>query len=607
MSFFPFSFKNHHRPHPLCLKVFFTFTLLKINIPYAILLLIYGAFYRRIIMDLILCSNEFKKFFDNIQGNISNMDEMMLQLNIAMKHIEDTISLGSIKVDFEASMAMTGPFGQNFTKTVYEHKDGYENSPISKEYITGENSVTRFFAYPRKGHVWSPEEEQAVHFLLDNIFIIMGRTRLAGIAKQASFVDPLTGVHTSAGIMVHIGSVCRREDISNYAGIFLNIKNFKYINKVAGEKCGNDVMIAYSNNIRTFLGDNGVIGRLGGDNFYIFVKKDFLDEVINFLTPFSIDVTSARASHRFQIYCRMGIYFPTPKDTVDDMISRSSIALNNARATSVDQVYFNHKMLDKVMHQKEISSNFQSALDNQEFEIYYQPKVTLEDNSICGGEALVRWIKSDILIPPMEFIPVLEQEGTICKLDLYVLDKVCSHIRSWIDMGISPVKISVNLSKKNLDNFFIIDDIIKTIDNYNVPHEYIEIEITEMSGYEDYNALAKFVTTMNQHGITTSLDDFGSGYSSLNLLKDLAVDVIKLDRSLLGKLAIHEKCDEIVLKNVINMINELEMTVIAEGVETEDQASFLKKMNCAMAQGFLFDKPLPQEEFIKRLTGERAY
>ena len=174
-------------------------------------------------------------------------------------------------------------------------------------------------------------------------------------------------------------------------------------------------------------------------------------------------------------------------------------------------------------------------------------------------------------------------------------------------MGIEPVRVSVNLSKKNLENPNLSEDVLNIINRYDIPHEFLEIELTETSGYEDFNALNAFVETMNKHNITTSIDDFGSGFSSLNLLKDLAVDVIKLDRSLLSSIELHDKCDEIVLRNIINMINELEMTEVAEGVETVEQATFLKDINCSMAQGFLFDKPLPQEEFVKRLTGSRAY
>lgn len=558
-------------------------------------------------MDCVLCSKEFKQFYDDIQGNITDMDEMMKQLNVAIKHIEDVIYLGLIKVDFEASTAMFGPFGQNFTKDVYTNSSGYEDEPISKEYITGENSITRLIACPRKGHSWSEEEKQAIVFLLDNIFIIMGRTRLAGMAKQAAFTDPLTGALTTPGIKVHIGTICRNEDISNYVGIFINIKNFKYINKVAGDKCGNEVMIAFSNSIRNFLGEDGVVGRLGGDNFYVFAKKHMLDMVLNHIKSIKINVKTSRATYNFDINCRMGIYFPTSKDTVDDVLNRSSIALRTARKTSIDQVNFTPEMLQEVMHQNKISSTFPAALANQEFVIYYQPKVSLIDKNLCGCEALVRWVQDGEILPPAEFIPVLEQEGSICQLDLYVLDKVCSHIRNWMEMGIKPVRVSVNLSKKNLENPNLSEDVLNIINRYDIPHEFLEIELTETSGYEDFNALNAFVETMNKHNITTSIDDFGSGFSSLNLLKDLTVDVIKLDRSLLSSIELHDKCDEIVLRNIINMINELEMTEVAEGVETVEQATFLKDINCSMAQGFLFDKPLPQEEFVKRLTGSRAY
>jgi EAL domain-containing protein (putative c-di-GMP-specific phosphodiesterase class I) len=263
-------------------------------------------------------------------------------------------------------------------------------------------------------------------------------------------------------------------------------------------------------------------------------------------------------------------------------------------------------MLDRVMHDKEVSTIFKKALLNEEFVVYYQPKVDLNNNQLCGCEALVRWVKDGKVMPPMEFIPVLEREGSVCKLDFYVFEKVCRDINQWLRQGIEPVRISTNFSKAHLHNRSFADDIVSIMRKYEVDSRYLEVELTEMSGYEDYDALSVFVDEMKDYGVKTSIDDFGTGYSSLNLLKDLNVDVIKLDKSFLNNIEKKGESDEIVIKSIIKMVTDLNMKVIAEGVETVEQAEFLKDAECCMAQGFLFDKPLPRDEFEKRLK-DRQY
>mgnify|MGYP003294369310 CR=1 FL=1 len=210
----------------------------------------------------------------------------------------------------------------------------------------------------------------------------------------------------------------------------------------------------------------------------------------------------------------------------------------------------------------------------------------------------------------MDFIPVLEREGSICELDFYVLETICADIKKWQDMGIDPVRVSTNFSKMHLHNKALAERIVSVINKYGIDSRFIEIELTEMTGYEDYDALAAFVAEMKAYGIHTSIDDFGTGYSSLNLLKELDVDIIKLDRSFFNNIAVNDdenSHDRIVIKNIVNMVKELNMEVIAEGIETCGQVEFLKDIRCCMVQGYLYDRPLPQEQFLDRLMGHRIY
>ena len=264
-------------------------------------------------------------------------------------------------------------------------------------------------------------------------------------------------------------------------------------------------------------------------------------------------------------------------------------------------------MMERMLKDKEISAIFPMAIKKEQFEVYYQPKVNILDQTICGCEALVRWNRNGRLISPMEFIPVLEKEGTICALDFYVLERVCIAIKSWIQRGIKPVRVSTNFSKIHLKNPMLADKIFEVIEKYDIDPQYIEIELTEMSGYDNYDNLAMFIKNMRERGVHTSIDDFGTGYSSLNLLTDLDVDTVKLDKSYSIRLDNNEAKTKILIRNIVNMVHDLGFKVIAEGVETPEQADFLREIGCSTVQGYLYDKPLPLAEFEERLKKDFTY
>ncbi|MBR1742003.1 MAG: EAL domain-containing protein, partial [Lachnospiraceae bacterium] len=193
-------------------------------------------------------------------------------------------------------------------------------------------------------------------------------------------------------------------------------------------------------------------------------------------------------------------------------------------------------------------------------------------------------------------------------LDFYMFASVCEDISNWLAAGIEPVRVSVNFSKLHLRNPNFVEGLIAIMQVFDIEGKYLEVELTETTGYEDFETLALVVKQLKEYGIYTSLDDFGSGYSSLGLLKDLDVDIIKLDKTFIDNLGKEDKSDEIIVKNVVNMILDLEKEAIAEGVETAEQAAFLREVQCPVVQGFLFDKPLKKEDFMKRLSmGETYY
>ena len=259
------------------------------------------------------------------------------------------------------------------------------------------------------------------------------------------------------------------------------------------------------------------------------------------------------------------------------------------------------------MEYKGYVQRFREGLEKQEFFVVFQPKVYTRDNTLYGGEALVRWDRGGSVIYPGDFIEVLEQEHLIATLDLYVLEHTCMALRKWIDSGADPVKISVNFSNDHLWDSGLVDDIVAVVDRYGIDHSLIEIEMTETADVNEIPQLMTYVELLHSNGFTVAMDDFGTGYSSLQILQSVSVDVLKIDRSFVTAVAEDKnKRENVILRHIINMADDLGVEIVAEGVETGIQRENLIGMNCHRIQGYVFDKPLSEDEFMERIRA-RTY
>ena len=556
-------------------------------------------------METFFCSKGFEQFFDILQEENITLQELDIRLPKAIALIADEGYLGKIDVHMKAPATVYDPEGVSFDACMYCDEDGYDNEPYEEHFVTGEQGVADLVFYPKKGHVWTEEELGKIRFLAQNIYVISGRIRLMGLVKKANMIENMTGAANLNGLMRFGGTLQAKGVIADYIAAFMNIKNFKFINQRLGNRLGDYVLKEYCFKLRRVLDEDEILARLGGDNFMVLVKKSKEKEFLDFMSNMNIHIES---EGDIEIETRMGIYAVQSGDTMNDIMNASTTALNVAKKNiNSDRVWFEAYMMEQEVRDKTIAGLFAQAIKNNEFLAYYQPKVSLTNNRLCGCEALVRWKRDGKLVPPMEFIPVLERNGDICELDFYVFETVCKDISRWRSQGIEPVKVSVNFSKVHIFDWLFTKRILSIMQKYGVDSKYIEIELTESSSQADYRDLMEFITSMRDCGINVSIDDFGTGYSSLSLLKELKVDIIKLDKSFIDDIEKRDGIDEIVIKNIINMVNELDMQVIAEGVETSGQAEFLRNAKCAMAQGYLFDRPLPCEEFEQRLTVGREY
>jgi diguanylate cyclase (GGDEF)-like protein len=414
--------------------------------------------------------------------------------------------------------------------------------------------------------------------------------------------DLLTGIMNYDSLVEKGESLRRKGVLSDYSVVQLNIRNFKFINSKIGTSLGDILLIQYAGIISGHLEPGEYCARTGSDNFILLVKKGHEDDLIEKLSETWINLKAYGVSDLIQISIRSGIYEIDKNDSVQDSINYTSVALKNARLSNNNFIIrFEKSMLDSMVENNRIITDFRRAMSEGEFQVYYQPKVNISTNELCGAEALIRWIKDGRVISPAEFVPVLENEGLITEIDFFVFETVCQNICEWEIKGIKPVTISSNFSKINLANPNFADSVLAIMKKYGVDPDLLEVELTESSGYTDYEALIIFVEKMNHAKIRTSIDDFGTGYSSLSMLKDINVDVVKIDKSFLAKTNSDDIHQEKMLENVIQMINDLDRTVICEGIENTVQLDFLKKASCSVVQGFLFDKPLTHDEFELRL------
>ncbi|MBO5489440.1 MAG: EAL domain-containing protein, partial [Eubacterium sp.] len=373
------------------------------------------------------------------------------------------------------------------------------------------------------------------------------------------------------------------------------------VNQVGTEN-SDTILIQYAEKLSKYIKKNELLARVNGDRFVALKEKNDIDEFLHHAKRFVLEIPMTKGAKSVQVNSRCGVYEIADNETsADEMIRYATLAEKMARRSDAnDLAWYTNEMTQRDMREKYIIANFSNALMEGEFHVYYQPKVNMKTGLLCGAEALVRWQHKGKMISPMEFIPVLEEEGRIVELDYYVLERVCRDLADWIAKGIQPVRVSSNFSKIHLRNAAFAERVLQIVHKHDVDTKYIETELTESSGYEDFEAMTHFVKVMNQAGVTTAIDDFGTGYSSLSMLKDTTVDVVKLDRSFLQSVKdgkVSNQTNEKMVENIVRMILDLDRQVICEGVETKEQVDFLQKIQCYVAQGFYYDMPLPHDEF----------
>ena len=487
------------------------------------------------------------------------------------------------------------------------YDDGTEGVEfIKKRIVTKSMTVVKCIVYRHRDALpLSEEDTQRVTMIMDMILSFISRNRLEDIVERLTFFDD-NGYRNLRSFIRYLEQLNENNDFSKRTAVHFNLRHFSLINREIGRSSGDVVIRNYFDLLEKTIGDKGLICRVGGDNFVAIFKDDILEAVLDILNgvPIVYDVNNTK---RIMVSASTGVFripdgfiYERPDDIMDRIVSSSRAAKNGGKESIV---FFDDDMIVDKEKTMQVQQLFPQAMQKGEFKVFYQPKIDIDTGEIVGAEALCRWFRDGKVIPPIDFIPILEQTTDICRLDFYMLNHVCRDIRQWLDEGRKVVRISVNLSRKHMMDIDLMERIIGIVDMNRVPHQYIEIELTETTTDVEFRDLKRVVSGLQQAGICTSVDDFGMGYSSLNLIREIPWNVLKVDKSFLPVDNDNEASTRsIMFKYVVAMAKELGLECIAEGVETRNQVQVLRDNRCLFAQGFYFDRPLPIEDFEKRLA-----
>lgn len=415
-------------------------------------------------------------------------------------------------------------------------------------------------------------------------------------AKQV--VDLFSSDKNPKFFQQRINNMLARNRDKKIAFIQFDVERFKLINENMGPETGDELLHFFNDSLGLVCGPEQPFCRLTADVFMIVTPFENTAELVSF-----VHMLESRLSDYKGMEYRL-VFGINTTENIENMNTRqmgdhTTLARQSIKGNALENIaFYNGDMKTTLQKKKIIEDDMHKALLNNEFVMFLQPKHCISNGRIIGAEALARWIHPEKgMISPIDFIPVFEENGFILKLDQVIWESACRKIRGWIDNGIEPVPISVNVSREYLHSFDVITQIMTYIEKYDIPIKLLELEITESIDAEGVDDIVK---KMKNAGFTMLMDDFGSGYSSLNMLKTTQFDVLKIDRSFLSEFMDSDRGRKII-SHTISMSHDIGLDIIAEGVETSEQAQFLSECGCNSAQGYFYSKPIPPEDFDKKL------
>lgn len=421
--------------------------------------------------------------------------------------------------------------------------------------------------------------------------------------RQLLYNDSLTPLLSYQGFLQNAKSLIADHPDRNYCVISVDVDFFGRFNAIQGFKAGNKMLDEIAKTLQSDLNEDEIAARVFADNFLLLVQNDCNEDLRARIAALYKKLC---ALHEMRIVSySFGIYEITDRTLpVSLMCDRATSAKSQVKGLFNEYCAFFDKNEDtRQIQAAKLAQKMEESLSAGEFKAYYQPKCSPATMQITGAEALVRWIRKDgDVVLPGDFIPAFEDNGMVCRIDLFMLETVCEYQRRALDAGRKTVPISSNFSRMHLRNTDFPENVRDLVDGYNIPHHLIQVEFTESSFIDSKEALSKAMAKLSDWGFTLAMDDFGSGLSSLNMLKEYSFDVLKIDQGFLRKAKSTDKSNAI-LESIVAMAHKLHLSVVVEGVETQSQFQLVKSLGCDAIQGYYFARPMPEEDFRAMLAG----
>lgn len=527
-----------------------------------------------------------------LQSVVSNMVDSVIVFDIDGEMVYKNSSMEDFFRKYEAiGLNPHGPF-----KSIAE-SDSYKKLKTMPDRDFDEEVSTKDKTYTFHISIRSIRDEKNV--FLGAFFIIHDKTEEMDKLNQERYLavhDKLTGLYNREGFFEKVRSVIINDPDEKYLMVCFDLDNFKIVNDLFGRETGDELLVRISEGLKYHSEKLSVTGRLGGDRFAAVIRKaDFVPE--NFIN-YSNQISYITENLFYPIIFHIGVYeiedISTP---VSVMTDRAFMAINTIKGNLQTKVaYYNSDLRKDIVREQQLIGEFSSALASEQFQMYLQPQVSIDGN-VYGAEALVRWKHpKEGVMRPSEFISIFEQKGLITTLDSFMWNLAAQKLQNWKKRGLDNLYISVNISPKD----FVYTDIYKTftelVKKYDINPRNLKLEITESGILINFEKTLNLIKSLREFGFQIEIDDFGSGYSSLNLLKDVPFDVLKIDMAFLQDSENQDRSLQI-LNSIISMSKRLNMPVITEGVETKEQVEFLKDMGTDFYQGFYFARPMPISEF----------
>ena len=508
----------------------------------------------------------------------------------------DRYNFSAILLDLNMSVMN----GYDFMERVKEYPQ-YNNIPIIV--VTSNNSVDSEKEALNLGawdYIIKPFDPQIVLFRLKNA---IERSQIVAYDKirYLAEYDSLCDIFNKKKFFTITEEIIRCKRDTKYAFVRFDIKRFSVYNSFYGIEKGDKLLISIANILKSEFGVKNTLsyGRVEADIFAFCISYSSFDEVTSTIKDIVMKIK--KLDNDFELSCTTGIYLVSDcEELASSMYEKANLAAKSIKQDIIKKyMIYDEKIGQHIYEEQQIINEMNKSLENEEFIFYLQPKYDLITNKPAGAEALVRWLHPEKgLISPAEFIPVFERNGFITKVDQYIWEEVCKTIKRWIDEGKDPQPISVNVSRVNLYSSNFVERISALLDKYSINPKYLNLELTETIYVENSDLFREKMDALHKKGFKIFMDDFGRGYSSLNVLKDIDIDVLKIDMGFFSKHNYSEKGKAIVT-SVIKMAKALNIPTIAEGVEEESIVNYLKEIGCEYVQGFYFSKPISVEDYEK--------